>query len=233
MNTLTKKEILFIGFMLFSMLFGAGNLIFPAYIGQAAGENVWQAIIGFIISDAGIAILAFIAIAKSGNFDTLVKRVHPIFALLFPMAIYLSIGPGLAIPRASSLAYEMGVKPFLSEGLAVSPIGLLVYTIVFFSIVYWFAKSPSKLVDRFGKILTPALLILILIVFIKAMFTDLSSFKDASLTYKSNPVSQGILDGYQTMDGICALIYGIVFINIFQRLNVTNQKLQIKYLIIF
>ncbi len=233
LNTLTKKEIMFIGFMLFSMLFGAGNLIFPAYIGQAAGENVWEAIIGFIISDAGIAILAFIAIAKSGNFDTLVKRVHPIFALLFPMAIYLSIGPGLAIPRASSLAYEMGVKPFLSESLAVSPIGLLVYTIVFFSIVYWFAKSPSKLVDRFGKILTPALLILILIVFIKAMFTDLSSFKDASLTYKSNPVSQGILDGYQTMDGICALIYGIVFINIFQRLNVTNQKLQIKYLIIF
>ncbi|MFD4705503.1 branched-chain amino acid transport system II carrier protein [Gottfriedia sp. NPDC058432] len=233
MNTLTKKEIMFIGFMLFSMLFGAGNLIFPAYIGQAAGENVWQAIIGFIISDAGIAILAFIAIAKSGNFDTLVKRVHPIFALLFPMAIYLSIGPGLAIPRASSLAYEMGVKPFLPAGLAVSPIGLLVYTIVFFSIVYWFAKSPSKLVDRFGKILTPALLILILIVFMKAMFTDLSSFKDASLTYKSNPVSQGILDGYQTMDGICALIYGIVFINIFQRLNVTNQKLQIKYLMIF
>lgn len=233
LNTLSKKEILFIGFMLFSMLFGAGNLIFPAYIGQAAGENVWEAIIGFIISDAGIAILAFIAIAKSGDFDTLVKRVHPIFALLFPMAIYLSIGPGLAIPRASSLAYEMGVKPFLSEGLANSPIGLLVYSIVFFSIVYWFAKSPSKLVDRFGKILTPALLILILIVFIKAMFTDLSSFKGASLTYKSNPVSQGILDGYQTMDGICALIYGIVFINIFQRLNVTNQKLQIKYLMIF
>ncbi len=233
LNTLTKKEIMFIGFMLFSMLFGAGNLIFPAFLGQAAGENVWQAIIGFIISDAGLAILAFIAIAKSGSFDTLVRRVHPIFALLFPMAIYLSIGPGLAIPRAGSLAFEMGVKPFLSESLASSPIGLILYTIVFFSIVYWFAKSPSKLVDRFGKILTPALLILILIVFIKALFTDLSSFKAASLTYKSNPISQGFLDGYQTMDAICALIYGIVFINIFQRLNVTNQKLQIKYLVIF
>ncbi|WP_235821720.1 branched-chain amino acid transport system II carrier protein [Gottfriedia acidiceleris] len=84
MNTLTKKEIMFIG---------------------------------FIISDAGLAILAFIAIAKSSNLDTLVNRVHPIFALLFPIAIYLSIGPGLAIPRASSLAYEMAVKPFLAEGL--------------------------------------------------------------------------------------------------------------------
>jgi branched-chain amino acid:cation transporter, LIVCS family len=104
LNTLTKKEIMFIGFMLFSMLYGAGNLIFPAYLGQAAGENVWQAVIGFIISDAGFAVLVFIAIAKSGTFDTLINRVHPIFALLFPMAIYLSIGPGIAIPRAGSLA---------------------------------------------------------------------------------------------------------------------------------
>lgn len=233
MNTLTKKEILFIGFMLFSMLFGAGNLIFPAYLGQTAGENVWQAVAGFIISDAGLAVLAFIAIAKSGSFDILVNRVNPIFALLFPMAIYLSIGPGLAIPRAGSLAYEMSIKPFLSNTTESSPFGLLIYTVIFFSIVYWFAKSPSKLIDRFGKILTPSLLILIIIVFIKALFTDLSSFKDATLTYKENPISQGFLDGYQTMDAIAALIYGIVFVNIFKRKEISNQKLQVKYLAIF
>jgi branched-chain amino acid:cation transporter, LIVCS family len=87
LNKLTNKEIMFIGFMLFSMLFGAGNLIFPAYLGQAAGENVWQAVGGFIISDAGLAVFAFIAIAKSGTFDILVNRVNPTFALLFPMAI--------------------------------------------------------------------------------------------------------------------------------------------------
>jgi len=233
LNTLTKREIMFIGFMLFSMLFGAGNLIFPAYLGQAAGDNVWQAVIGFIISDAGLAILAFIAIAKSGSFDTLVKRVHPIFALLFPMAIYLSIGPGLAIPRAGSLAYEMGVKPFLSQPMQSSPIGLLIYTIIFFSIVFWFAKSPSKLIDRFGKILTPSLLILIIIVFIKALFTDLSSFKDPIQLYIKSPTSKGFLDGYQTMDAIAALIYGIVFINIFKSKNINDSKLQVNYLAIF
>lgn len=233
LNTLTKKEIMFIGFMLFSMLFGAGNLIFPAYLGQAAGENVWQAVIGFIISDAGFAVLAFIAIAKSGTFDTLINRVHPIFALLFPMAIYLAIGPGLAIPRAGSLAFEMGVKPFLPDTIQSSPIGLLIYTVVFFSIVYWFAKSPSKLVDRFGKILTPSLLVLIIIVFIRAIFTDLSSFKGAVLPYKENPISQGFLDGYQTMDAICALIYGIVFTTIFKNKKISNPKLQVKYLAFF
>jgi LIVCS family branched-chain amino acid:cation transporter len=230
---LSNRDILFMSFMLFSMLFGAGNLIFPAYLGQAAGENVWQAIAGFIISDAGLSVLAFIAIAKSGTFDQLVNRVHPIFALLFPMSIYLSIGPGLAIPRAGSLAYEMGVKPFLPHTMASSPIGLFVYTVVFFSIVFWFAKSPNKLVERFGKILTPSLLILMLIVFIKAVFTDLPIFKEATLSYKDNPISQGFLDGYQTMDAICALIYGIVFTNIFRSKKVTNQTLQVKYLAIF
>ncbi|MGJ7911673.1 branched-chain amino acid transport system II carrier protein [Neobacillus sp. LXY-1] len=233
MNKLTNKEIMFIGFMLFSMLFGAGNLIFPAFLGQAAGKNVWEAVIGFIISDAGLAVFGFIAIAKSGTFDTLVKRVNPTFAFLFPMAIYLSIGPGLAIPRAGSLAYEMGVKPFLPTTIQGSPFGLLIYTVVFFSIVFWFAKSPSKLIDRFGKILTPSLLILIIIVFIKAMFTDLPDFKAATLTYKENPISQGFLDGYQTMDGLCALIYGIVFINIFKSKKISNQSLQIKYLAVF
>ncbi|MET3194845.1 branched-chain amino acid transport system II carrier protein [Bacillus sp. OAE603] len=233
MNSLSKKEILFMGFMLFSMLFGAGNLIFPAYLGQTAGENVWQAVAGFIISDAGLAVLAFIAIAKSGSFDTLVNRVHPIFALLFPLAIYLSIGPGLAIPRAGSLAYEMSIKPFLSNSIESSPIGLMIYTIVFFSIVYWFAKSPSKLIDRFGKILTPSLLILIIIVFIKALFTDLSSFNEATSVYRHHPISQGFLDGYQTMDAIAALIYGIVFVTIFKGKEITNQKLQVKYLAIF
>lgn len=233
LNKLNNKEIMFTGFMLFSMLFGAGNLIFPAYLGQAAGENVWQAILGFIISDAGLAVLAFIAIAKSGTFDSLVNRVNPIFALLFPMMIYLCIGPGLAIPRAGSLAYEMGVKPFLPATLESSSMGLLFYTIIFFIIVFWFAKSPSKLVDRFGKVLTPSLLILIMIVFIKALFTDLADFKEASFVYRNNPFSQGFLDGYQTMDAICALIYGIVFIDIFKGRNIKGQGLQNKYLIMF
>lgn len=224
---------MFIGFMLFSMLFGAGNLIFPAFLGHASGEHVWQAVIGFIISDAGLSVLAFMAIAKSGTFDTLINRVNPTFALLFPMAIYLSIGPGLAIPRAGSLAYEMGVKPFLPQTMASSPIALLVYTVIFFSVVFWFAKSPSKLVDRFGKILTPSLLVLIVIILIKAVFTDLSDLQGASLSYKNNPISQGFLDGYQTMDAICAMIYGIIFTNLFKSKKITKPALQMKYLMIF
>lgn len=233
MNRLTNKEIMFFGLMLFSMLFGAGNLIFPAYLGQAAGENVWQGIVGFIISDAGLALLGFIAIAKSGTFEVLAGRVHAVFAFLFSILIYLSLGPGLAIPRAGSLAYEMGVKPFLPSDIASSPMSLFIYTVVFFSIVFWFAKSPSKLADRMGKILTPALLILILIVFIKSLFTDLPDFGKAMSPYNTNSFSRGIIDGYQTMDGLCALIYGILFTNIFKEKKVSNASLQVKYLVLF
>lgn len=230
MDRLTNKEVLFIGLMLFSMLFGAGNLIFPAYLGYVAGENVWISVSAFIISDAGLAVLAFIAIAKSGSLHSLVNRVHPLFALLFPTAIYVSIGPGLAIPRAGSLAYEMGAKPFLPNIMSSSPLSLLVYTVVFFSIVFWFVKSPSKLIDRFGKLLTPSLLVLIIIVFVKALLTDFPGFKEASLAYKENPGSQGFLDGYQTMDAIGALTYGIIFTSIFANKKISNQKLQVKYL---
>jgi branched-chain amino acid:cation transporter, LIVCS family len=224
---------MFNGFMLFSMLFGAGNLIFPAFLGQAAGENMWPAVFGFIISDAGLAVLAFIAVAKAGSLNTLVNRVSPIFALLFPLSIYLAIGPGLAIPRAGSLAYEMGAKPFLPEAIGSFPLGLFVYTVLFFCIVFWFAKSPSKLVERFGKILTPSLLILILLVFIRALFTDLPGFKEATLSYKTNPISQGFLDGYQTMDALGGLLCAIVFTNLFKSRRISQPSLQIKYLATF
>ncbi len=219
--------------MLFSMLFGAGNLIFPAFLGQAAGENVWQAVSGFIISDAGLALVSFIAIAKSGSFEKLIQRVHPLFAIVFPVAIYLSIGPGLAIPRAGSLAYEMGVKPFLPASLSGSPIGLFTYTILFFFIVFWFAKTPTKLVDRLGKMLTPALLFLIFIVFIKSLFKDFPPLNAAVPPYSRNPFTTGILDGYQTMDGLCALIYGVIFINLFKEKKIESRSLQVKYLIVF
>lgn len=224
---------MFYGFMLFSMLFGAGNLIFPAFLGQAAGGNVWQAVSGFIISDAGLALVSFIAIAKSGSFEKLIQRVHPIFAIVFPVAIYLSIGPGLAIPRAGSLAYEMGVKPFLPVSVVHTSLGLFIYTVIFFAIVFWFAKTPTKLVDRLGKILTPALLSLILIVFIKSLFTDFPVFKAAISPYNENPFTKGILDGYQTMDGLCAFIYGVIFINLFKEKKIESRSLQVKYLILF
>ncbi len=227
MKLLQKKEILLISLMLFSMFFGAGNLIFPPFLGYGAGEHVWIALLGFIISATGLPILGVIAIAKAGSFQTLAGRVHPSFAIVFPCIVYLFIGPGLGIPRAGSLAFEMGPGQLFQESGSVV---LLFYTIVFFSVVYWLSLSPSKLMGLFGKVLTPLLLCMIALIFIKSMFTSVGSVKEATGNYGQAPMFQGFLDGYLTMDALAALIFGIVIANALRAKGIEDDKGLAKYM---
>ncbi|MED1949466.1 branched-chain amino acid transport system II carrier protein [Brevibacillus centrosporus] len=224
MITLSRREVIWISFMLFSMFFGAGNLIFPPFLGQSAGESVWVSLIGFILSAVGLPILGVVAIAKAGTFYDLANRVHPLFALVFPFLIYVSIGPGLAIPRAGSLAFEMGMAPFLPQEMAISPYSLLVYTIVFFGVVFWLSLSPSKLVDRFGKLLTPALLTLIVLIFLMSLVTPMGAPTAPVEKYAAHPVIQGFLDGYLTMDALAALVFGIVIANTLRSKGVNDSR---------
>jgi branched-chain amino acid:cation transporter, LIVCS family len=232
MKRFSQKELIFISFMLFSMFFGAGNLIFPAFLGRSAGDDVWLALAGFVVSAVGLPILGVLTVAKAGSFETLTKRVHPLFAILFPFLIYVSIGPGLAIPRAGTIAYEMGMKPFLPEAAADKPYMLLLYTIVFFSIVLWLSLSPSKLVDRFGKLLTPILLCMIVIIFVKSLITPMGSFGTPSEQYQDGPLLKGFLDGYLTMDALASLVFGIVVANTIRAKGVEDSKKISKYMMI-
>lgn len=225
-----KNELIFISFMLFSMFFGAGNLIFPAFLGRSAGEDVWLSLAGFIITAVGLPILGVLAVAKAGSFHKLANRVHPFFAFLFPLLIYVSIGPGLAIPRAGTIAFEMGVKPFLPESLMEKPIMLFIYTVIFFSITLWLSLQPSKLVDRFGKLLTPLLLCMIALIFIKSIISPIGSFGEAIGAYQINSFFQGFMDGYLTMDALAALVFGIVVANTIRTKGVSDEKLISKYM---
>ncbi|MFJ8530744.1 branched-chain amino acid transport system II carrier protein BrnQ1 [Bacillus sp. NPDC094106] len=227
MKLLQKKEILLISLMLFSMFFGAGNLIFPPFLGYEAGEHVWIALLGFIISATGLPILGVMAIAKAGSFQVLASRVHPSFAIIFPCFVYVFIGPGLGIPRAGSLAFEMGPGQLFP---AAGSITLLLYTVVFFSIVYWLSLSPSKLMGLFGKVLTPLLLCMIALIFIKSMFTTVGDVKAPVGNYGQAPMFQGFLDGYLTMDALAALIFGIVISNALRAKGVQDEKGVAKYM---
>ncbi|GAE37665.1 branched-chain amino acid transport system carrier protein [Halalkalibacter akibai JCM 9157] len=106
-----------VGFMLFALFFGAGNLIFPVMLGQLSGENMILANAGFIVTGVGLPILGIFALAFSGKSDlqSLASRVHPLFALVFTVALYLSIGPLFAIPRTNTVSFEMGINPFLGN----------------------------------------------------------------------------------------------------------------------
>ncbi|MBD7914425.1 branched-chain amino acid transport system II carrier protein [Clostridium sp. Sa3CUN1] len=226
-ENLSKKDLVLIGLMLFSLFFGAGNLIFPPFMGEAAGEKTWIVLLGFFITAVGFPVLGVIAVAKSGGLTNLAKRVNPVFATVFTVLIYLSIGPGLGIPRAGSLPFEMAVAPYLPESVSLK-LALFLYTLVFFSVAYWLSLSPSKLVDRMGKILTPALLALILIMVAGSFVKPLGSYEVAVNGYETSSFFKGFLDGYLTMDTIAALNFGIVIALAIKSKGVTDEKKVVK-----
>ncbi|MFD3156909.1 branched-chain amino acid transport system II carrier protein [Haloimpatiens sp. FM7330] len=223
MKNLSKKDLLLVGLMLFSLFFGAGNLIFPPFLGQSAGTKVWVAMATFFITAVGFPILGVISVAKSGGLAKLAKRVNPVFAGIFTVLIYLSIGPCLGIPRAGSLPFEMVVAPYLPQGISKT-LAMLLFTFIFFSIAYWLSLSPTKLVDRMGKVLTPSLLILILVMFIGSLFKPLGSYGAASGEYMTSPLVKGFLEGYLTMDTIAALNFGIVIALAIKSKGVKDEK---------
>lgn len=224
MEKMDSRKLLFVSLMVFSMFFGAGNLIFPPQLGQLSGTNMLVSMGGFLISAVGLPILAIAVVAKAGGLHILASRVHPKFALAFTVLIYLSIGPFLGIPRAASLAFEMGITPFLSNAVGESSLPLFIYTLVYFGIAYWLCMSPSKLVDRFGKVLTPALLVLIVSIFIFSLFKPIGIFAAPIGDYAQFPLLKGFLEGYMTMDAIAALNFGIVISIALKGMGVTEEK---------
>ena len=142
---LTKKNLVVVSFMLFSMFFGAGNLIFPPFLGQNAGSNAVIAIIGFLITAVLLPVLGVIVVAKFDGLDKLGMKVGKHFALIFTILIYLSIGPGLGIPRAASVPFEMAVLPYLPSG-SNTTLFMILYSFIFFALVLWLCLTPQKLV---------------------------------------------------------------------------------------
>lgn len=206
MQKLHGKNLLLVGFTLFSMFFGAGNLIFPPFLGAQAGTATWPAFIGFAMSAIGLPVLGVIAVARSGGLSALAGRVHPRFAAVFTLLIYLSIGPCLAIPRTASTSFEM-FAPIIGGGTAKQAI----YSVLFFAIAFVVALRPDKLTDRLGKILCPTLIVLIVVLFAGCLITPVAAhYGTVQPTYASLPAAAGFLGGYQTMDTIAALNFGAV-----------------------
>ncbi|WP_255512438.1 branched-chain amino acid transport system II carrier protein [Kurthia sp. Dielmo] len=114
MNKVSNIQVVIIGFMLFAMFLGAGNVIFAPVVGQEAGTNTAIAMAGFLITGVGLVILAIIALTKAGGtVEKLAGRVHPLFAVIFSVALFLALGPLYVIPRTTSVVYEIGVRQLL------------------------------------------------------------------------------------------------------------------------
>ena len=213
-----------IGTMLFGMYFGAGNLIFPIQLGQLAGTNFWPALIGFLVTAIGLPFLGILAIGLSGSngLRELANRVHPLFGLVFSMALYLTIGPFFAIPRTATVPFVVGFEPYINPGSASLWLGL--FSFVFFAIVYYFSLHPAKVMDYIGKYLTPAFLVFLFVLIVTAIVKPMGNFGEPSGDYIELPFITGFKEGYNTMDALASLAFGIVVINAIKRQGITNTK---------
>jgi branched-chain amino acid:cation transporter, LIVCS family len=222
-KALSFNLIFTVGLMLFALFLGAGNMIFPPFLGQQAGENIWTGIFGFLITGVGLPLLGIIAIAKTGgDLQTLANRVNPVYGVIFTVIMYLAIGPFFGIPRTGTVAYEIGITPFLGDDVSKYGLPLFIYTIIFFGLTIWLAMNPAKLVDRIGKVLTPALLIILTTLVIKSIVSPMGNFQEPSGAYIDGPFFKGFLEGYLTMDTIAALVFGIVVINSVREKGITS-----------
>lgn len=223
---LTIKEYIVVASMLFGLFFGAGNLIFPVSMGQQAGYHTILAAIGFCITGVGLPLLgiASMGISESNGLFHMSSKVGKGFAYFFTCALYLTIGPLFAIPRTATVSFQVGVAPLISEKM--TPIALGIFTFLFFVIVLIFSLKPSGILTWVGKVLNPCFLlflgVLILIAFIHPMgaMTKTAPVGD----YMGKAFFTGFLEGYNTMDALASLAFGIILIEVIRSLGITDSK---------
>ena len=205
MKKLNKKDFLQISFMVFGMFFGAGNLIFPPLIGKESGISFYLSILGFSLSAVLIPIIAIIEVSKFDSIENILEKIGKKFSVIFLSMLYITIGPLVAIPRAASTSYSI-----IFENFSDITIIRVIYSIVFFGIIYVLCLTPNHLVNKLGKYLTPILFTLILVIFFGTVIKGVSNFTLPTEKYMKLPLLQGFLDGYSTLDALTAILFGLV-----------------------
>ena len=214
MKKLTVKEIIVVASMLFGMFFGAGNLIFPASMGQLSGSNMWQAAAGFLITGVGLPLLgvAALGISRQDGLLELSSRVGKRYGLFFTCALYLTIGPFFAIPRCATVSYTVGVEGITSG--ASHTAGLAVFSLLFFALVLFFSLRPGEIMIWIGKVLNPLFLLFLGILLVRALVSPAGAIRDVAPQggYIQGAFFTGLLEGYNTMDVLAGLAFGIVVV---------------------
>lgn len=196
------KDFLVIGFALFAMFFGAGNLIFPSFLGHSVGDGYIIAMIGFIISGVGLPLLAIIACSKGdGTFETLASKIGPRFSIIFASILFIAIGPMLGIPRTAATTHEIAISPLMPW---LSP---LVSMVIYFAINLFFVLKRSTVIDTIGKYLTPALIVILTFIIVKGIIFPIGNIISTGST---DVFSTSLIEGYQTMDALAALLFATV-----------------------
>ena len=224
MKKLTMRQLLAVASMLFGMFFGAGNLIFPASMGQLAGSSVWLASAGLLITGVGLPLLgvAALGVSRADGLLELSSRVSRRYGLFFTCVLYLTIGPLFAIPRCATVSYTVGVQQLLPG--ADQRLALALFSLVFFGAVLFFSLRPGELLTWIGKVLNPLFLCFLAVLVVRALVSPLGAVSAAAPmgAYETDAFAAGFLEGYNTMDALAGLAFGIIVVDAIRRLGVTE-----------
>ncbi len=231
MTTLKTRDIFALGFMTFALFLGAGNIIFPPSVGLAAGEFQWSAALGFLLTGVGLPLLGLVALALvGGGLDILTKPIGKVAGTLMGLAIYLTIGPFFATPRTATVSFEVGMAPFTGN----TPEALLIFSVCYFALVMVLSLYPGKLLDNIGKIITPALIVVLAILGVAAFVAPAGTIvatPAAEYASTGKALAQGFVQGYQTMDALASLVFGIIIVAAIKAAGVTDTRLHTRYTI--
>lgn len=211
--------------LLFGLFFGAGNLIFPLHLGQLAGKNWLPAAVGFLITGALLPLFSVLAIALTdaeGVYDV-AKPLGPVFALTFMILVHLAIGPAFGTPRTATVAFTVGVAPFLSH--AQEKVGLLIFSALFFTAAFAVSYHENKIATQVGKLLNPLFLGLLFLVFLVCFLNPLGrpSTAPVSGVFQHSATLHGFLEGYATMDTLAGLAFGVTVVRAIKQMGVKTQ----------
>ena len=224
-KNLTLKETIFVASMLFGMFFGAGNLIFPASMGQLAGERMWLAAVGFLITGVGLPLLgvAALGISRKDGLLEVSSQVGKRYGICFTSVLYLTIGPFFAIPRCATVAFSVGVEQMFPEN--DHTMALVVFSVLFFAVVLFFSLRPGKILVWIGKILNPLFLCFLAILIVRALLSPMGAIGELEPTgaYETQAFFTGVLEGYNTMDALAGLAFGIIVVQVVRGLGVEES----------
>ena len=226
MTNLRTRDIVALGLMTFALFIGAGNIIFPPIVAQQAGEHVWLAAFGFLITAVGLPVITIVALSRvEGSIQNLSSPLGKYASLLLTVVCYLAVGPLFATPRTATVSYEIGFSSYFGNASS----SLLIYSLAYFAVVTIVSLYPNKILDTVGYFLSPLKIIALIILGLAAFFIPAGTPPAAINNYVNSPISEGIVNGYLTMDTLGALVFGIVIVKAITSRGVSDSKLITKY----
>ena len=212
---LSVSDMIVVGFALFSMFFGAGNTVFPPYIGMESGTSWFTGFLMFFIGDCGLALMGCFALLRMGSTDAVFNRLGATVGKVLVAICLLCVGPFIAVPRTAATTYELGIAP------NISGIPTVLFSAIFFVVVLALTIKQTAVVDIVGKILTPLLLLGLAVIIIMGIIHPIGEITAAQI---ENVAGSGLKNGYQTLDAIGAVPTGMLALQSIMAKNYSKKK---------